>query len=155
MLNFKIASSQKTLLAMTAWFVAVFFLYLSPALSAEKNWSGKLGDGISWEDPLNWLPEGVPTAADTVYIDVPGSNVVASKTYAARTLSVGATYESSFTSGDFIYGGVGYNSPDSGINLGKYGTWILKGPGVVTMKGPLDFSLGTVISEPAFMFVLE
>ncbi|MFH1278831.1 MAG: Ig-like domain-containing protein [Candidatus Eisenbacteria bacterium] len=34
-----------------------------------RDWTGA-GDGVSWTDPANWLPAGVPGAGDDVYIHV-------------------------------------------------------------------------------------
>lgn len=40
-----------------------------PSYAATKDWDGG-GDGESWNDPLNWNPDGVPASGDDVYIDV-------------------------------------------------------------------------------------
>ena len=40
-----------------------------------KEWSA-LGDGVSWEDPDNWLPVGVPSPNDDVYLELPAASYV-------------------------------------------------------------------------------
>ncbi|MFA6455220.1 MAG: hypothetical protein WCW40_00250, partial [Bacteroidota bacterium] len=45
---------------------------LTEILGAPKSWSG-LGDGISWNDPANWSPAGVPTGSNDVTI---GANTI-------------------------------------------------------------------------------
>jgi len=38
------------------------------AFAAVKTWDGG-GNGVTWADPLNWNPDGVPAANDDVFID--------------------------------------------------------------------------------------
>jgi hypothetical protein len=46
------------LISLSAWFVT----------NAQITWDGG-GDGISWNDPGNWLPDGIPAPADNVLLD--------------------------------------------------------------------------------------
>lgn len=136
-------------------FILALFFGISSAQAAEKQWSGQ-GDGTNWQDYLNWFPDAVPVAADNVSIDASGASVSASKTFSAKTLTVGTRYDSTFTSEDFIYGTL---APDANttnaLSIGKEGTVVLKGPGTITLKGPLYLSQSSTVSESGFMFIIE
>lgn len=132
----------------------VFFLPFS-AYAAEKQWSGA-GDGIYWSDPDNWSPTGVPTASDDVTISLEKTNVYVAETFYAKTITVGGRGEATLTVQNFVYG---YVTPDdtssTALDIRKDGNIIFQGAGDIIVKGKLGTSQQTVVSEPAFMFVVE
>ncbi|MCB9154976.1 MAG: DUF11 domain-containing protein [Caldilineae bacterium] len=94
-----------------------------------KTWDGG-GDGVSWSDPLNWDPNGVPTAADdvefstniTVNIDV--AAVVNALTLTAATLegSGDLTIQGLFTWHTGTLQGSGTVTASGGVLLSDAGT---------------------------------
>ncbi|MCB0203750.1 MAG: hypothetical protein KDH89_02875, partial [Anaerolineae bacterium] len=94
-----------------------------------KTWDGG-GDGVSWSDPLNWDPDGVPTAADdvefttnvTVNIDV--AAVVNALTLTAATLegSGDLTIQGLFTWHTGTLQGSGTVTASGGVLLSDAGT---------------------------------
>lgn len=121
----------------------------------EKQWSGA-GDGISWEDALNWNPASVPVSSDDPVIDAQGANTTASKTFSARTLKVGGRKESNFTTYDFIYGTIApAKETETALYIRKDGLVTLKGPGDITLKGSFKNSEESLPDEPGFMFAAE
>lgn len=143
--------------------VLTFILFLvflcAAAYAGEKQWSGK-GDGASWEDTSNWYPEGIPAASDDISIDATGvasgADVLASRTFSVKSLTVGGKKESVFTSADFVYGTISpAQKTDDAIYIRKEGSVTLKGVGEITLKGSFKNSEESLASEPAFMFQLE
>ncbi len=50
-------------------FLAILICLISPLLPAQTAiWTG-LGDGLSWEDPDNWMPDQVPQTGDSTVIE--------------------------------------------------------------------------------------
>jgi hypothetical protein len=47
---------------------------LEPLPAGAIEWDGG-GDGTSWDDPLNWAGDAVPVNDDTVFIDLPDTNI--------------------------------------------------------------------------------
>ena len=126
-----------------------------PVYAAEKQWSGG-GDAASWEDSSNWSPLGVPSASDDVTIDTKSADVVATKTFNAKTLAVGGRQESNFTTQDFVYGTMSPSAhTDIGLHIKKDGFVTLKGSGDITLKGSFKNSEESLPSEPSFMFLAE
>ncbi|MFI5131588.1 MAG: hypothetical protein ACHQFX_16420, partial [Chitinophagales bacterium] len=48
--------------------VTLWLIFVSCLLKAQKSWDGG-GDGFSWSDATNWMPDGVPIATDNVLLD--------------------------------------------------------------------------------------
>jgi hypothetical protein len=56
-------------------FIALLFILTSTQTLWGQTWTGS-GDGISWNDPDNWNPIGVPSSNDDITIDVKDSVVI-------------------------------------------------------------------------------
>ena len=137
-------------------FTMVFFLSFS-VYAADKQWSGA-GDASSWSDASNWYPSGVPSSSDDVSIDAIGTSVNAQAlaTFYAKSLTVGGTNESNFTTDNFVYGTVApAKNTDNALYIRKNGAVTLKGVGDITLKGAFKNSEESQTSEPSFMFGAE
>jgi len=134
-------------------FLVIFFSPISVS-AADKQWSAS-GDGISWEDAYNWADIGVPLASDTVTI-INTASVLISKTFYAKSLSIGGRNESSLETSDFVYGVIAPDSnTDYAVSLKKDAALTLKGPGDITLKGQLLITEQSSDTEPSFMFTAE
>lgn len=56
-------------------FVGLLLILISTNALLGQTWTGS-GDGISWNDPDNWNPIGLPSSNDDIIIDVPDSVVI-------------------------------------------------------------------------------
>ncbi|MDD5270858.1 MAG: hypothetical protein PHE80_06710 [Candidatus Omnitrophica bacterium] len=125
------------------------------AYCADKNWIGA-GDASTWADPKNWNPEGAPTSADDVTIDLEGSSASASETFEAKSVTVGGGNTSVFSTENFVYGEISTASPsDEALYIKKAGTVVLNGAGTITLRGMFKNTEETVTGEESFMFTLE
>lgn len=137
-------------------FLLFFLLLLTPVYAADKSWNNA-GDGTSWTDGKNWNPEGIPSIADNVTIDYKNAPVTCSKTFEAKSITVGGTTSSTLTKNDFISGTISPSSTsDNALHIRKNGLVTLKGIGTVTLKGKFKSTSeeGTP-GEESFMFTVE
>jgi len=125
------------------------------SIAGEKQWSAA-GDAVSWEDASNWYPAVLPTGSDDASIDAENASALASKTFVAKTVTVGGRKESIFTTNDFIYGTITPDkNTDNALYIRKDGSVTLKGAGDITLKGAFKNSEESLSSEPSFMFGAE
>lgn len=122
------------------------------AYAAEKTWSGK-GDATTWSDADNWSPAAAPVENNDVIIDVNGAAVKCTETFKAKFVTIGGRNECTLSSEDFIYGIIvpDYSSDDA-ILVRSGGTLILKGPGIITVKGKYTDSEVSLFPEPSLIF---
>ena len=120
-----------------------------------KTWSGT-GDKTTWSDDSNWYPAMTPIDGDAVIIDSKDISIMCTETFAAGSITLGGRPNSTLISNDFVFGTI---SPPSGSDVAVLnrsgGTWTLKGPGVITLKGQYKDSHETLTSQPSFMFWIE
>ncbi len=123
--------------------------------ASDKQWSGK-GDAASWEDKSNWSPAVAPTASDDIIIDDEGANAAISKTFNAKSVTVGGRKTSSLTKVNFVYGTViPAKNTDNALHIRKNSSVTMQGVGAVTLKGAFKNSEESPPDEPAFMFGAE
>lgn len=69
-LTFLLVAPSLLLLAvvLTQWVVPFLEQDLPETYAVSRTWDGG-GDGESWNDPLNWNPDGIPVTADDITID--------------------------------------------------------------------------------------
>ena len=148
----KPVENKQRILIICGW---IAFFMAMPVYAAEKQWSGG-GDGASWEDLSNWSPVGVPSASDDVTINTQNANVAATKTFNAKTLTLGGRKESNFVVQDFVYGTISpAQHTDTALHIQKDGFVTLEGVGDITLKGSFKNSEESLASEPSFMFLAE
>ena len=142
--------------AETLFLIFLFLFCLTPAAgAAEKVFSGA-GDGSAWTDKDNWFSTGIPTANDSVVIDLSNASVTVSKDFKAQSIIIGGKTTSTFTSQDFVYGEITpASSADAAIYIRKNGTVTLKGSGTITAKGSFKNSEEALVSEPSVMILLS
>ena len=142
---------------MYIFFIIFCTLYPAPTTlvyAADKNWIGA-GDASTWADAKNWFPNTVPNSADNVTIDLQGSNVTATQTFEAKSLYIGGSSDSAFSTNDYIYGTL---IPDSSSNYALYirkgGFVVLSGQGIITLRGTFINTEETLSGQESFMFQL-
>ena len=144
--------------------VYVFFtLWLLPSVlcpltanAEQKNWNA-LGDKSSWSDDANWYTAGTPAASDDALVDILNASVDISKTFHAKSITLGGKKASTMTVEGFTTGDVkpGTSSDDAFYNR-KNGLLVLKGSsGKMTLKGTYEDSREEVPEEPSFMFYVQ
>ena len=136
-------------------FCLLYTIGCQPSIYAvDKNWVGA-GDVKTWEDGKNWNPASAPTSADDVTISLKDAYATATRTFEAKSVTVGGAANSIFGTNDFIYGTISTDSPsDIALYIKKGGTVILTGQGTITLKGSFKNSEETVSGEESFMFQL-
>ncbi len=140
----------------SACFLLFIFIFCQIAGAEDKTWSGG-GDGTSWSDEGNWLPEGVPTASSDVIISRNGAVVVCDRTSAAKTLTLGGLDGSRLMFNSFVYGNFSPSfASDIAVLNRKNGLLTLKGPaGTITLKGQYVSSQASITPEPSLLFWVE
>ena len=139
------------------YFLIIVIILVLPLISyaEEVTFSGG-GDGESWSDEKNWFPEDVPTLSSDVLLDLKDGKITCDKTFKARSITIGGRETTTLTSDNFIYGTVdpGKGSEISILNRIK-GTIILKGAGVLVLKGKYKDSEEPLTTEPSFLFWIK
>jgi len=148
------------------WLVAITFsvLLLVPlvaqdAFAVTKTWDGG-GDGSTWENPLNWNPDGVPAPNDDVVLDM--FNLSVNINSAVTVGPSGSITQSSTTSNNnlrvigpsgslTIFGTFTMNDINDDIFMrGNGGTITVQCSGVVTLgKGMIFVPLFDFTTGPA------
>lgn len=128
----------------------------SPAEAAAKVFSGGGTDATRWHDDHNWFAATIPTKADAVTIDLTGASVTATDTFAAQSITVGGKTTAALTADSFVYGAITPESTsDPAMLIRKNGTVVMKGAGVVVLKGPFKNTEESLPTEPSVMILLE
>jgi Ca2+-binding RTX toxin-like protein len=98
------------------------------------NWDAG-GDGTSWEDPLNWDSDVLPSLADDVVINVPGEQIItfSSETQSVKSLQIAESFN--------LSGGT-LSISESSIVTGDY----LQSRGVLTGAGDLTLTANVSLS---------
>jgi hypothetical protein len=121
--------------------VSIIFTVCPFAVSADeppaytKSWDGE-GDNVSWDDPTNWNPDGIPGSSDTVYIG---------PQYSVKARNCEIVVNWIHCDGSFQMGGGSFQT--SGDSIFEKGLSILRtilgtGYGLGTIYGP-----GTIIGD--------
>lgn len=130
-------------------------LVTSSVFAATKVFSGG-GDGALWHDADNWFAVGAPALTDAVTIDKASASVTAKKDFAAQSVTLGGKTTATWTADNFIYGTITPSTTsDPAILIRKNGTVVMKGAGVVTLKGPFKNTEESLPTEPSVMVLLE
>ena len=125
------------------------------ASAAEKAWTGD-GDASSYSDDDNWSPASEPTSADDITIDAEDASVVCTRTFKAKSITIGGRQEPTLTSNNFVYGTIEpESSSDVAICNRRGATVTLKGAGTITVKGQYKDSEESLTPEPSFMFWIK
>src|SRR3989338_7090325 len=108
--------------------LAVLF-FSSNSFAEEKKWRG-FGDGVDWNDPTNWEPEGVPTTSDEVIINKKDAPVSIKETFYAQYVEIGRNRTATLSNDEFVTGVI---APTTNTEIAtfnrRYGTLKLKGSG--------------------------
>ena len=139
-------------LSLVAWEGRDITALFAPSASGSRVWQGAEregvatgGDGSSWEDPLNWLPNGVPGVREDVTIPA-GAAVVAER---GVEVAVGSLTVESGAS--LAVRGTAFSTERTLVAEAAEGDWL---PSVMTIDGDLvvagELALGRVnsLSEP-------
>lgn len=123
------------------------------AYGDDMTWSGG-GDGSAWTDTDNWFPADTPTSLDNVVIDTSGGAAVCSKTFEAKSVTVGGHKTSQLTISSFVYGDITPSAvTTNAITNRSGGTIILQGSGgIVKVSGKYEDSETSFTAEPSFLF---
>lgn len=120
------------------------------SLDAQVKWDGG-GDGVSWNDPANWLPDGVPLATSNVKLD--NSTILSS-----YTVNLGSTNITTFVNTLSISPGSGIsivlkipatNTANPGLNVGGMGDALIidSGATILNSTGVAGGGVGLVVSN--------
>lgn len=125
------------------------------AYPEQKSWTGS-GDTLQWHEAENWTPASAPGSTSEAEIDSEGIDVTITQTFEAESITLAGVYSSSLTAQDFVYGTVAPESSlDSAILVRKGGRLILKGPGVITLRGSYTDSEQSLSPQPSLLFWVE
>lgn len=64
----------------------IYYTVTDVNYASAKAWDGEGGDG-QWNNPANWDPNGIPTADDIIYINLPGAGGIANTNGAGTTVA--------------------------------------------------------------------
>lgn len=103
---------------------AVSLALLAGGAAAQSVWDGE-GDGVSWSDPANWAPDGVPDSTTDVSL-ASGESVVLDVAAAVRDLEL---------DGGSVLSGPGDLTVAGGLS---WGTATIEGGGAFTANGGID-----------------
>ena len=134
----------------------LFLILLLPlnVYAEEKIWATE-GAGF-WEDTLNWSPQDTPVAGDDVYIDTENASVSVDENFQAQSLILGGRNSSDLVFESFVFGTfTPVTSGDDAIFNRRDGYIILRGSGVITLKGQYKSTEAPLSPEPSFMFWAE
>lgn len=139
---------------------ALFLLAASPAAGAPVVWTGA-GDGVSWGDPPNWSPVGVPDATSDVTI-ASGARVDATGTVLVQAASLdlgGASTAQLRLSTGTVVTGLFLVSSGSVLSFlstqtARAGTFRVAAGGLVEQYGPVSQST-TAVTISAGLFDLK
>lgn len=138
------------------WIVILAFslAIIAPVFSETRTWSGAEED--YWSVAINWFTEGVPAVTDDIFIDYKDVIVRCADDFYAKSITLGGRYVSALVFEDFVFGTIDPAGGDYAIKLRKNSHLVIKGSGLIKLKGPLVVSDEEILyQEPSFLSWVE